>query len=167
MIATTFHRKQGKQVQFQAANNPHRWRIATFAIAGLTSVAAAMSLAAPAQAADAVITLRCEDKTHSYKAFARLSGSGAPTAKYNVHISVYDTIDDTRAPKVRLRSINKDNSVTDYPWRTGDQGRAIRTYWDTTLQQPKGLKAIILEANVTKNGGDEQYFFCTDYAPKS
>ncbi|MGI5368739.1 hypothetical protein [Streptomyces iakyrus] len=140
-------------------------RIATFAAVALTSATLSTSLAAPSQAAaNATIQLRCQDERKTFTAHATLNGSGAPTAKYDVVISVMDHIDDTRAPKVRLFSANKDGSVTHYRWRTGDQGRSIQTYWETTLQQPKGLRAIFIEGTV--NSSDAANFQCTDYGPK-
>jgi hypothetical protein len=126
-------------------------------------VATAISFATPAQAS-VVIQLDCRDKSNTFRVHATLEGSGAPTAKYEVRLWTYDYIDDTRAPKIRLRSYNKDGSLTDYPWRTGGQGRNVISTWDTTLQQPKGLDTIYLEG--TTNSSDSELFYCSDYAPK-
>lgn len=153
-------------MQARTANNSHRWRITSFAAAGLTSVAATLSFGAPAQAADVSIKLSCQDERKTFLAKATLNGSGAPTAKYDVQISVYDRIDDTRAPKIRLVTLNKDNTVTQYRWRTGDQGRAILTKWDTTLQEPKGLTKVSIEATTDTPLHDSQLFNCFDFAPK-
>lgn len=110
------------------------------------------------------MTLRCNGPHDTYSVGATLSGSGAPTAKYNVTIWTYDKFDDTRAPMVRLMSSNQDSTTTNYPWRTGDQGHALQSTWYTTLQQPKGLKVIFIEAKV--NTSDWVSYQCTDYAPK-
>jgi hypothetical protein len=164
--STTLHLKRGgSEMQPHIARKSHKRHITTFAALGLTTVAAATSLAAPAQAAaNVVITLRCDGPHDTYSVGATLSGSGAPTAKYNVAIWTYDKFDDTRAPMVRLSSVNQDNSNTHYPWRTGDQGHALQSSWYTTLQQPKGLKFIFIEAKV--NTSDWASYQCSDYAPK-
>ncbi|MEU9411369.1 hypothetical protein AB0E08_37525 [Streptomyces sp. NPDC048281] len=140
-------------------------RMSSFAAAGITAVATAMALATPAHAAGVSIKLSCTDPHNTYLAKATLYGSGAPTAKYDVTLSVFDKIDDTRAPMIHLKSSNKDGTVTNYPWRTGDQGDNIQSYWETTLQQPKGLVLIFIEAKT--NSSDWAYFQCSDYAPKS
>ncbi|MEV6480573.1 hypothetical protein [Streptomyces sp. NPDC051576] len=140
-------------------------RMTTCTAVCLTAAATAMAMATPAQAANVSIPLSCTGPFDTYLATATLYGSGAPTAKYTVTLSVFDKVDDTRAPMIHLKSSNKDGSVTNYPWHTGDQGRNVQSYWDTTLQQPKGLVLIFLEAKV--NTSDSASFQCSDYAPKS
>lgn len=142
-----------------------RIRRAGVAIAlSLTALGTAVSASTPAQAApNVLISLDCRDERNTFRAHAALDGSGAPTAKYEVQITLYDYIDDTRAPMARLISLNKDGSVTNYPWRTGAQGRNVISTFDTTLQQPKGLDGIVLEA---KTDRDSSLFYCTDWAPK-
>lgn len=132
----------------------------------LTAMATAFSVAPQAQAAaNAVIQLSCTDASKTFKVHATLVGSGAPTARYDVSFVLTDYIDDTRAPKLRLLTINKDESVTTYPWHVGRQGNHVITNEPTsTLQQPKGLAQVILEG--TTNSSDHQMFFCSDYAPK-
>ncbi|MFC7258906.1 hypothetical protein [Streptomyces lutosisoli] len=131
---------------------------------GLAAVTAATCLAAPAQAAGNVnILFNCTDPSKSFQANVNLYGSGAPTAKYEVYIRLTDKIDDTRAPKLRLISANNDGSRTIYSWHTGRQGRGVITNEETTLQQPKGLKVVIMEA--TSQEGISS-LSCTDYQPK-
>ncbi|MFJ6389221.1 hypothetical protein ACIQJT_16630 [Streptomyces sp. NPDC091972] len=96
---------------------------------------------------------------------ATLEGSGAPTAKYDVWFRTTDYIDDTRAPKLRLMTSNKDGSLTQFPWSTGAQGRSVISEWSSTLQQPKGIVVVWLEGTV--NSSDWAQFQCHDYAPKS
>ncbi|WKX10769.1 hypothetical protein [Streptomyces sp. NL15-2K] len=133
----------------------------------LAAVATAVSFATPAQgAAQVLVQLSCTDARKTFKINVTLEGSGAPTATYNVSIRTTDYIDDTRAPKVRLISGNKDHTTTYYRWRTGAQGRSVISNWDTTLQQPKGLDKVFIEGTVNTASSDASNFYCTDYAPK-
>ena len=142
-----------------------RRRVASVALC-VTTVATAVAAAAPAQAADdVVIKLSCTDARKTFKVNATLEGSGAPTAKYDVSFRTTDYIDDTRAPKLRLKTSNKDGSLTEFPWNVGAQGRSVISEWSSTLQQPKGIRVVWLEGTV--NSSDWAQFQCNDYAPKS
>ncbi|MFE7775387.1 hypothetical protein ACFU5O_16100 [Streptomyces sp. NPDC057445] len=139
-------------------------RRSTTLTATLVAAAAAIAtLATPARSADKSFTLECEDRAGSFRAGATFSGSGAPTARYEIRIWAIDRMDDGHAPRIRLRSSNKDGSFTDYSWRTGDQGQNVLTGWDTHLQQPKGLARVYLEAYTVD--GDVNYR-CGDHFPK-
>jgi hypothetical protein len=139
--------------------------IVTSLTLSLTAIATATLAAAPAQAADVVIQLACRGPFNTYKAWGTLEGSGAPTAKYDAALEVIDLIDDTRAPQIRFKSANKDGSVTNFPWHKGAQGtNVVSSFSDLTLQQPKGLKVIFIEARV--NTSDWVSFQCSDAAPK-
>ncbi|MER8005254.1 MULTISPECIES: hypothetical protein [unclassified Streptomyces] len=149
-----------------AATKKRKRHIATSLALSLTAMATATLAASPAQAADVVIKMSCHDKHNTFKAYGTLEGSGAPTAKYDAALKVIDLIDDTRAPQIRFKSANKDGSVTNFPWHKGAQGRSVvSSFSDLTLQQPKGLKVIFIEARV--NTSDWAEFQCSDYAPKS
>ncbi|MFE1857181.1 hypothetical protein [Streptomyces anandii] len=133
----------------------------TLSVAVATTV---VSATAPAEAAGhATLRLECHDEHNTFKAVVTLDGPGGPKAKYDVDIKLFDYIDDTRAPRVRLISYNMDSSVTNYPWRTGGQGRNVLSQFSTTLQQPKGLRALLMEAETDR---DSNLFNCSDYAPK-
>jgi len=139
-------------------------RTTTFAVAAVAAVAAAATLSAPAQAADTKatksFTMKCQDKANNFWVSATFHGSGKPTATYDVFIRTYDLRSDGIAPKVRLKSYNKDGSNTNYKWRTGPEGQAAMGNFDTTLQQPKGLSTVYIEGRTT------DYAFCGDYFPK-
>lgn len=151
------------QSRMTGRSQSHR-RVTSVALC-LTALTTAVAAAAPAQAADDVlIKLSCTDPSKTFKVNATLEGSGAPTAKYNVTFRTTDYIDDTRAPKLRLTTNNKDGSYTAYPWHTGAQGRSVISEWSSTLQQPKGIRVVMLEGTVDK---DSALFQCSDYAPKS
>lgn len=139
-------------------------RTTTLAITGLAAIAAVIPLPASAQPAaeakaDKSFTIRCQAKNDTFWVDATFHGSGKPTAKYEVYIRTYDLSSDTIAPKVRLRSFNKDGSYTSYRWRTGPEGQAAMGNFYTTLKQPKGLRYVFIEG---RNSGS----YCTDYFPK-
>ncbi|MFJ8310992.1 MULTISPECIES: hypothetical protein [unclassified Streptomyces] len=117
-----------------------------------------------AQAAQKALQLDCGDKEKTLHAHVSLVGSGAPTARYDVKISVVD-LGAGNPPKARLITANQDGSRTIYPWYVGDVGKYVQSYWDTTLQQPKGLKYVILEAHTYEGVGTSGYA-CSDYGPK-
>ncbi|WP_328681868.1 hypothetical protein OG905_38560 [Streptomyces sp. NBC_00322] len=104
-------------------------------------------------------SMQCTDGPNTVYITATIVGSGAPTARYGVVLTTFDKKDDNFAPYIRLKSLNKDGSITNYPWRKGGQGKNVLTRWDTTLQQPKGLKILWVE-------GYAQGPRCTDYLPK-
>ncbi|MER5465746.1 hypothetical protein ABT010_34780 [Streptomyces sp. NPDC002668] len=58
-------------------------------------------------------------------------GSGAATAKYDVVLTTFDKKNDSFAPHIRRKSLNKDGSITNYPWRKGAQGQNVLQRWDT------------------------------------
>lgn len=132
---------------------------ATAVTLSLVALATAAASGAPAQAATVSIRLNCQDSQKTFRVNATLEGSGAPTAKYDVDIQTIDFYNNAWAPKLRLTSLNKDGSVTHWPWHVGGQGRNVVTHFTpTTLQQPKGLDAIILEGATNPYDRD---FICT------
>lgn len=133
---------------------------AGFAAAVCLSLAG-ITLTAPAAQAAPQKYMKLSCSGDHFTVTAQIWGSGGPTAKYSVHLVALDTRDDVFTPRVRLKSLNRDDKVTNYPWHKGSQGRHAIADWETSVQDSRGLKILWVQGYDQKNGP-----MCSDYGPK-
>ncbi|WP_037614921.1 hypothetical protein [Streptomyces aureus] len=139
-------------------------RITTSIVTLLALSAGAVSLAAPANAANVAIKFNCSDPNNTFQAHVTMNGSGEPKAKYDVDIQIIDKRSDGLKPKLRLVSFNYDGTTTEYPWHSGNEGAGVILHTSSTLQNSHGLKAVVMQATSKPN---DSFYTCSDYQPKS